>query len=437
MIDPFPAEGSASWRGPSRSSEPSLRTIVLAVATCLAFSVLTRLPVARPGAFDFDEVGYLETIREGYFPKQHTLFLAAGRLAGEWCADPYRGFVLLDVLTSGLAMAGVWWLLRGLVPPKTAMAGTLVVGVGPVFWAYGAMAANYTAIPLVGSLLLGIAWRGRTAPRPWHPLGAAVAMAMGAGYRQDIGLFWMPVFLAILWRHRWIAAIQAGMLFILLDLAWFIPMLRDAGGWALYRAETGRFAHNAGYLNSVWYLGPIDATSRYVLKAAMALGWTLGLGLLFVPRGLVRLARRDGGPYLIGLMVATAMPALAMHLLVHFGVAGYSFHYLPSLVVLMAMGFGPATDSASAARDRVAARRGLAISATLAAVFLFYPTDYRHPGFRGDFDLSCGRHTRIGLATRPPLRDPDTWRTASSQRLPENLTPRPDRSRTLMQILGK
>lgn len=431
-----------AWTAPAPStsasvSEPSPAAIVAAVAACLLFVALTRPPVARPSAFDFDELGYLETIKEGYFPKQHTLFLASGKLLGEWLDRPYGGFLALDAITSGLALASVWWMLRGLVPPLTAASATLALGVGPVFWAYGAMAANYTAIPLVGSLLLGIAWRGRTAPRPWHPLAAALALALGTGYRQDIGLFWMPVFLAILWRHRWMAATQAALLFVILNLVWAIPMLRDAGGWAMYRAETGKFAHTAGYLNSIWHLGPIDATARYALKAGMALGWTLGLGLLAVPRGLARLRSRDGGPFLVALMVLAALPALAMHLLVHFGVAGYAFHYVPALVAAMALGLGrAASPSTSADADRASALRGLGLAATLAALFLLYPTDYARTDFRGDFDLAFARHTRVGLATMPPFRDPDTWRTPNSQRLPGSAVARPSKPRTILQILG-
>ena len=54
----------------------------------------------------------------------------------------------------------------------------------------------------------------------------------------------------------------------------------------------------------------------------MALVWTLGPALLFVPRGAARLWRSNGGWFLGSLMVLAASPALGSHLLVHFGVAG-------------------------------------------------------------------------------------------------------------------
>ena len=67
--------------------------------------------------------------------------------------------------------------------PATLSEATLVLAVVPVFWAYGAMAANDTAIPLFGSFLPGIAVRTRHDPRPWHPYASAVFLALGAGYR--------------------------------------------------------------------------------------------------------------------------------------------------------------------------------------------------------------------------------------------------------------
>lgn len=412
-----------------RAVEPRGWTIVAALAVALAFVALTRWPVARTEATDFDEVGYLEMIRGAAFPMHHTLFLAAARALGVAVGDAYRGFILLDMLVSALALVAAWWWLRAVVGPATAATVSLILGVGPVFWSYGAMAANYTAIPLVGSILLGIAWRGLSAPRPWHPYAAAAVLALGAGYRSDLGTLWLPVLLVIFWQHRGIAAAQAALLLATLSLAWIVPMLRDAGGWALYRAESARFAHNAGYLNSVWHLGWIDATARYAVKIALALAWTLGPALLVLPRGL----RRLGGFGPSALLALSVLPALAMHLTVHFGVPGYAFHYLPALLAILALGL-----SRTPADDRVAAARGLVLAAILAATFWFYPVDFERPGgLHRDFDLAIARYSRDGLRTPNPVRDPAAWRTANSQSLPGDSGRRhPGVRKSLLEIWG-
>ncbi len=205
------------------------------------------------------------------------------------------------------------------------------------------------------------------------------------------------------------AAAQALALFTAANLAWLVLMLRDIGGWDYYREASAEFAHSAGYLNSFWHLGLVDARARYAVKASMTLLRTLGPGLLFVPRGTYQLAHQPGGRGLVRLLALSGLPALGSHMLVHFGVPGYAFHDIPALLALTAVGIGraPATSADARAPARLPG---------LAAVFWFYPADFRRPVVRGDFDLAFARQTRVGLRTRPPRRDPDFWRTPNSQR---------------------
>lgn len=385
------------------------KRLALAFSAALAFVVLTRLPVARPGPVESDEFGFLEMIGRYRLPMHHTLFLASARVLGDLLGDRYRGFLALDMLTSAGALVAVWWWLRALVRPSVALAATAVLAVGPVFWGYGAMAGNYTAIPLVGGLLLGTAVRAWTRPKAWHAHAAAVALALGTGYRQDIGTFWLPVFFLILVRQRWTVALQALGLFTVLNLAWLGGMLVEVGGLAHYRAATAEFSRQAGYMNSVWHLGFVDAPVRYAVKLAMALVWTLGAALLLVPLGVSRLAREARGRavWTAVAMLLAVLPALGFHLLVHFGVPGYAFHYVPALLALAALG-----------AERFP-RRGpaalLSAAALSAAVFLFYPADFQRPGLRGNFDLSFARHTRTGLNAPLPGHNPTAWRTANSR----------------------
>ena len=297
-----------------------------------------------------------------------------------------------------------------------------MLGVGPVFWGYGAIAGNYTAIIVVGSFLLGIAVRGRHEPEPWQPLAAAAVLAGGTGYRPDIGLFWLPVFLVILWQHRWRRAVLAGIVFVVINLAWSGAMIVEAGGWERYRAATAQFAHNAGALNSYWNLGFIDGPVRYAVKMGMALVWTLGPALLFVPRGAARLRRLDGGGFLAFLLILSTVPALAFHLLIHFGVPGYCFHYVPAVLALVVVGIGrdgPTVDSPGLVAGRSpgdrAVPRLIGLAVILAAAFWFYPTDFSAPGWRGDFDLAFCRLTRNGLNVPAPRPAPHLWRTANSR----------------------
>src|SRR4051812_34189931 len=167
--------------------------VVAVLALALAFVLVTRAPVIRTGPLDSDEFDFVKSIRLSWLPICHTLFLASGRVLGAAGGGSFGGVVLLDMLVSAGALVAVWGWLRALARPAVAAAATLVLGCAPVFWAYGAMAGNYTAIVLVGSFLLGVAARTWRKPEAWHPYASAAVLALGTGYRQDIGMFWLPV----------------------------------------------------------------------------------------------------------------------------------------------------------------------------------------------------------------------------------------------------
>ena len=97
---------------PPHPSDPTVFAVVIALVMSLVLVFLTRLPVARPWAMETDEFGFLDQIRVHWFPMHHTLFLAAGRLLGMLTGDAYRGFVVLDMVMSALALVSLWWWLR-------------------------------------------------------------------------------------------------------------------------------------------------------------------------------------------------------------------------------------------------------------------------------------------------------------------------------------
>jgi len=400
--------------------EPRAVEILSAIGLCLVFVALTRIPFARTEPIEADEWMFVEHMEATWLPAHHTLFQTAGRAIGMVVGGSYRGLVTLDMLVSSLAMASLWWWLRALVRPSTAAGCVLVVGVSPLFWSLGEMAGNYPMIPLVGAFLLGVAYRGWQSPKVWHPYAAAAVLAVGTGYRQDIGTFMLPLFGVIVWQHRWRAALATLGLFTALNLAWLLPMLQAVGGWEAFRRQSAEFAYTAGYRNSVWNLGWVDAPIRYLVKIGIAVLCTIGPGLLFVPRGIRRLIDLPDGKKLAGLIVLGVTPALGSHLLVHFGVAGYSFHYLPSLAALLALGVGGAgTDpqSVPSLLRRASVRLG-GLAALMASLFLFYPARIDQPGWRGELDLVAGRYTRAGLKTDLASRTATTWRTSNSVKSP-------------------
>ena len=163
--------------------------------------------------------------------------------------------------------------------------------------------------------------------------------------------------------------------------------------------------------------------SRYAVKLGMALLWTLGPCLLFVPRGIVqdRAARERPLPGLPAHPQRHARTRLAPA--GPFRRAGLRLSLCP----------GAARPGASWGSDVTLSRCGdrpppgllvCSISRPLGsprspsswpASSCSTPPIMIMPGWRGNFDLSFARHTRIGLRTPLPDRQPANWRTANSR----------------------
>ena len=185
-------------------------------------------------------------------------------------------------------------------------------------------------------------------------------------------------------------------------------MLREVGGWDALphrhrrvRARRGLYSTRSGTSGS--------STPRCATRSRR--GWPCsgrsGRACSSL-RGMLRLVRRDGRTFLAALLVLSVTPALGSHLLVHFGVPGYAFHYVPALIALVALGIGRVGERAGPGPAPGAgrgARRGiLVLSGRL-----------RPARPRGSFDLAFARQTRAGLRSPLPRRAPAYWRTANSQ----------------------
>ncbi len=55
--------------------EPGWKSVALAFCSAAVFVFATRWPVARPGPFEFDEIGFIDQAAVHWFPMHHTLFI--------------------------------------------------------------------------------------------------------------------------------------------------------------------------------------------------------------------------------------------------------------------------------------------------------------------------------------------------------------------------
>lgn len=319
-------------------------------------------------------------------PPGYLFYVSLGRLFRLVVHDPHRALVWVSILTSAVAVAGLYLLARLLYDRLTGVlaAGMLLSSV--TFWFYSEIAYPYTTLA-AGSIvlaLLALALR-------WGYFSGALGVALVicaygliGGFRQDLLLFLAPLFTVAMWgrpvRH-WLVAVAAGAFGV---LVWLIPTAALSEGLVKYLSATFQQSSNASGGSSV-------------LTSGSAMLWTNGREVaIFIWRGLYYallplgycLLRQCAAPrqalqdrrFLWVLLWLT--PPLAFYLLAHVGDYGYTLSILPALSVLAARGI------VVAARDLV--RLGAWLAARWAA--------WRSAGTRWGFAVPAQQFTTVALA---------------------------------------
>jgi hypothetical protein len=433
-------------------------------AAAAAAAVVTRLPFAASRLWDHDSVQFALGV-EKYdlaahhpHPPGYPLYIAVLKILAAVGIDALHGMVALSILAGALG--------AGLIVPLTARLVSAAAGRGsagaaggpdarggtgageasgewaesgaplaagmlaaalyvcnPLLWFYGELPLVYA---VEGGMTVGLAYAAlRMADGRGAFLAGCAAFALAGGLRPSALVLLSPLFLLGLWRARRrgasLGTLAAGAaLGAALGLAWLLPLLAAAGGYAayqrigrenfgallpytsiLYGAGWRALAHNLTIMTK-WFL-------QGLLPAAVALAvlWLPGRRRSPGPgaSGQLRDAARRriaAGLHLLAgsssFLAAWALPPVLFFALFHVTKAGYTLVYLPALLVaasllaapaLTAMAVkaaGPAVPAqaggagvraapSSGARDGASRMRGLAAillaAATGAALFLF------------------------------------------------------------------
>lgn len=377
-----------------------------------ALALLTRLPFMSHLPPTWDSVQYVLGVLRydvamhqphppGYFLHVHT-----AKLLHALGLSPY-GSLLFISMTAGASMAAMltWWAGRLADAWAAAGAGLLAL-TSPLSFTHATQGDTYAVSGLASALVAYMCWRLYTRPREavWP---SALALGLAGGFRPTDALFLLPLWLLSV-RARaaknlaWGLAVFAGV-----SLAWFVPVLVNAGGWAGYAQISGQLSRY------VWSRGPLAGSPQRWLQYLAACGLSalvvLMLGWLFIPwAGGTRLARRRV------FLLLWAVPAFLFYLTVHLGNPGYMMFVAPPLLLLAGLGLGRILAS-SANLQRIVL---LVVFAGVNGWFLIdtaIEPARRHEQKHRDFAAACRPYDRpdtvLLTANRPPENpDPDdTW----------------------------
>jgi hypothetical protein len=320
------------------------RTIL--VAAILVFVVLSsRAPFAAQTLWAHDSVLYANALERGFHvddaladqrphPPGYIFYVAAAGAARAAGLGTNSALVLVSAIASALAALGVFLLARRWTRDGVAMVTALAFAANPLVWQYSEIAYPYAVLAL-GSLFVAaccLAARGRGVARA---VAASVAFGIAGGFRQDLLLLLLPLWLwSVAPLGRRALAPAAGL--ALGCAAWLIPTVVLSGGVADY---LDALQGQASYVTSAYSVTGQGVPALFANLAATS--WAIGWGLFVMAplalAGFAIVARRASGARRTdeaAFFVLWTLPPLAVYVVVHIGEWGYVLSALPGLYLL-------------------------------------------------------------------------------------------------------
>ena len=306
-------------------------------------TLASRIPFRSETLFAWDSANYafaLEDYNVAFHqphPPGYPLYVASAKLFYSLGLDANTSYVILSLIASGLAVWCLYLLAWRLYGIQTAIVSALLLATSSNFWSHGEVAYPYAFLALFSTSLLLLLTETKLGGRNLI-VPAACVLGLGAGFRPDLLLFLLPVWVYA-WWGRSLKSLAAGLGALLaVVFVWAIPTMQLSGGWAAYfSASTEHFGFWAGQASGfMGYIKNILDNSR-MLGAVLYNGVGLALlpiiyyiGRYFSPQQIVRDARTRL------LLVWVAVP-FVFYMVVFIGNPGYVLSFLPGLLVYAAL----------------------------------------------------------------------------------------------------
>jgi hypothetical protein len=285
-------------------------------------------------------------------PPGYPVFVALGWLARKLVGDANAAFVLVSVLFSLGAVAALYALVREWGSRRVAVAAALLFSFAPAFLFNGVVALSYTAEAAASVGIALLAWRAMQRPSGARLAALGLAWGIAVGIRQSLFLFLGPLVALPLWDPglRWPGlmswlrrAASAGLPALAAALAWFLPMLRLSGGYAVWKRATDLQSAYVVFADSVLQRGGA-ALREHWDRLLYFLHWDWLVLLLGAAALALLPARKAGRPWPRGaglVLAAWLVPVTLFYLLVFDGwdrgPIGYVLTLLPALYAAAAL----------------------------------------------------------------------------------------------------
>ena len=331
----------------------SVRTDALIAAAFALLTILTRVPFRSHRVFNWDAVNFVLALHDYDVrlhhpqPPGYPVFVAMGRVVQLVIPDANSALVAVAMLLSAGAIAALYLLGRTLFGQAAGIIAALYLLFSVTFWTNGAVALAYPSLALFTTLVALFAWRCHQQGRAvaiWLPFALSIAYAIGGGFRPDLLLFLLPLWLFGYWRLPMRTIIASGICVCMIVLLWFVPTIALSGGWSGYWKVFRAYTSNDVLKRYSVAENGLRALTVNVRDTAKYTGYALYALALPVAGAAIWLltqwrqaweGRTASRPYVV-LFILWMAPMLLFYSWVHIGDPGYVFTFVPALLLLAA-----------------------------------------------------------------------------------------------------
>jgi hypothetical protein len=252
------------------------------LAALLGASILsvlvTRLPLAPQHLYSFDSVNMALAIEEfdpaknQPQPPGYPFFVAEARIVQEIFRTPERTFEAIKIVICGLSVALLYLLGRRMFSVQAGAVAAILLFVNPVFWFSSLTSPLRPHLALVSILVAYFCWRTVTGESLYF-YAASVALGLGGGFRPELSVLLLPLWIMAGWKTRERRTMIRGLLLV-------------AAGTLAWLGVLAVLYHGVGRMAGEWirYL-TVQTQSSSILMGAGDAGWRRMVGRVFIWTG--------------------------------------------------------------------------------------------------------------------------------------------------------
>ncbi len=332
--------------------------------------VLLRGPFMGKILYHWDSINFAYSLQQFDVAKGqphvpgYILYVFLARLVNLIFNDAQLTLVTISVISTGLAIAWLYLLGSIMFNRAIGLLAALFLASSPLFWFYGEIALPHTldtfSVILIAWFLYQIMQGG---DRFVIPL--AIWLALAGGMRPQTEVFLAPLTLYALmvyllesrsgdavWqglnKTRLKTVIVALIIFLGVNLAWFVPLLWLSGGYSRYFQIMAQFSDEFQTTTSVFKEAGWVGLRRNIIKLTMYTLYAWGLPLIPVlvagvkllksssVQAISKLALRFQNLKRFWFLFCWIVPSFVYYLFIHMGQQGLVFVYLPALLLISA-----------------------------------------------------------------------------------------------------